>query len=173
MKKGNILKEYIILAVIVIATVGIFLIYPQKSALFEKNFFNYLVQMLEIFPAVMILSGLLKIFVSKDIVGKYLGKTSGFRGLIIAVLLGTLPEGPLYIAFPLVKELREKGAKVSNLIIFMSAWACIKIPQELVELQFLGLKFMALRLTLTIIFVIIMGLFAEKIYEGAAKSTVQ
>jgi uncharacterized membrane protein YraQ (UPF0718 family) len=121
MKKGNILKEYIILAVIVIAIVGIFLIYPQKSALFEKNFFNYLVQMLEIFPAVMILSGLLKIFVSKDIVGKYLGKTSGFRGLIIAVLLGTLPEGPLYIAFPLVKELREKGAKVSNLIIFMSA----------------------------------------------------
>ena len=172
MKKGNISKEYIILVVIVIATVGIFLVYPQKSALFEKNFFNYLVQMLEIFPAVMILSGLLKIFVSKDIVGKYLGKTSGFRGLIIAVLLGTLPEGPLYIAFPLVKELREKGAKVSNLIIFMSAWACIKIPQELVELQFLGLKFMALRLTLTIIFVIIMGLIAEKIYEGTAKSTV-
>jgi uncharacterized membrane protein YraQ (UPF0718 family) len=51
----------------------------------------------------------------------------------------------------------------------LSAWACIKIPQELVELQFLGLKFMTLRLSLTIIFVILMGLIAEKIYERTGK----
>ena len=165
MKKSNILKEYLLVILLTIITIGIFFFYPQQSTLFEKNFLNYLVQMLEIFPAVMILSGLLKVFVSKEIIQRYLGRTSGFKGLIIAVLLGTLPEGPLYIAFPLVKELREKGAKISNLIVFLSAWACIKIPQELVEFKFLGLKFMALRLSLTIIFVIIMGLIAEKIYE--------
>jgi len=51
------------------------------------------------------------------------------------------------------------------MIIFLSAWACIKIPQEMVELQFLGARFMLLRLILTIIFVIIMGLSIEKIIE--------
>jgi len=59
----------------------------------------------------------------------------------------------------------KKGARISNIIIFLSAWACIKIPQEMVELQFLGLKFMAARLILTIIFVVIMGLSIERLIE--------
>ena len=59
----------------------------------------------------------------------------------------------------------KKGASVSNIVIFLSAWACIKIPQELVELQFLGIKFMAARLILTIIFVAIMGIFIERLIE--------
>jgi len=80
------------------------------------------------------------------------------------LLMGSLPTGPLYVAFPMASALLKKGAKVSNIIIFLSAWACIKIPQELVELQFLGAKFMASRLLLTVIFVIIMGLFVEKVF---------
>ena len=60
----------------------------------------------------------------------------------------------------------KKGASVSNIVIFLSAWACIKIPQELVELQFLGIKFMAARLILTIIFVAIMGIFIERLIDN-------
>jgi uncharacterized membrane protein YraQ (UPF0718 family) len=72
-----------------------------------------------------------------------------------------LPTGPLYVAFPVASSLIKKGARVSNIIIFLSAWACIKLPQELVELEFLGFNFMITRLILTIIFVIIMGLSIE------------
>jgi len=61
--------------------------------------------------------------------------------------------------------LKNKGASITNIIIFLSAWACIKIPQELVEIQFLGLKFMMARLVLTIIFVTIMGKIIENIIE--------
>jgi len=57
----------------------------------------------------------------------------------------------------------KKSARVSNIVIFLSAWACIKIPQELVELQFLGLNFMVARLVLTIVFVILIGLLIEKL----------
>ena len=56
-----------------------------------------------------------------------------------------------------------KGASISNIVIFLSAWACLKIPQELVELQFLGWKFMVLRWTLTVILVVIMGAVIEKL----------
>ncbi|MBC8472050.1 MAG: hypothetical protein H8D56_21540 [Planctomycetes bacterium] len=84
---------------------------------------------------------------------------------LLAVFFGTLPTGPLYVAFPLAVALRSKGASISNIVIFLSAWACIKIPQELVELQFLGIEFMAARLILTIIFVALMGIFIEKLIE--------
>ena len=85
------------------------------------------------------------------------------KGIIFAIFLGTLPTGPLYIAFPIAAALLKKGAKISNIVIFISTWACIKVPQEIVEFQFLGFSFMLLRLALTIIFVIIMGLLIEKI----------
>jgi uncharacterized membrane protein YraQ (UPF0718 family) len=48
---------------------------------------------------------------------------------------------------------------------YLSAWACIKIPQELMEIQFLGLPFTVTRLVLTVIFVTIMGMVIEKIME--------
>ncbi|MEA3499846.1 MAG: hypothetical protein U9R41_02330, partial [Candidatus Marinimicrobia bacterium] len=50
--------------------------------------------------------------------------------------------------------------------IFLSAWACIKLPQELIELQFLGIEFMLARLGMTIIFVTIMGIIIDKLMGG-------
>ncbi len=41
------------------------------------------------------------------------------------------------------------------MIIFLSAWACIKIPAELMELQFLGWKFMLARYLATLVVVIL------------------
>jgi uncharacterized membrane protein YraQ (UPF0718 family) len=70
-----------------------------------------------------------------------------------------------YIAFPLAASLKKKGARTANMVIFLSAWACIKLPQELVELRFLGPRFMAARLVLTIGFVIIMSLAMEAILK--------
>jgi len=122
-------------------------------------------EMVWILPAVMILMGLFKVWVSKEMVVKYLGKASGLKGILIAVVLGATPTGPLYVAFPLAAAMLEKGARVTNIIVFLSAWACIKIPQEMVELQFLGLNFMVTRLILTIILVSVMGFFIEQLIE--------
>jgi len=69
------------------------------------------------------------------------------------------------VAFPIASALMKKGMRISNVIAFLSAWACIKIPQELIELQFLGLSFMSARLALTIVFVVFMSVMIEKIVE--------
>jgi len=62
-------------------------------------------------------------------------------------------------------SLLRKGARISAIIAFLSAWACIKVPQEIVELQFLGPRYMALRLALTVIFTVLMGLTIERILD--------
>ena len=98
-------------------------------------------------------------------------KSERIKGISLAILFGSLPAGPLYVAFPMASALIKKGACISNIIIFLSAWACIKIPQEMVELRFLGLRFMVARLILTIIFVVIMGVSIEKLIEWSNKKT--
>ena len=130
---------------------------------------GYFVQMMMILPAVMVMIGLFSVWVSEEMVMKYLGRTSGVKGISLAILFGALPTGPLYIAFPIAAALLKKGASISNVIVFLSAWACIKLPQEMMELQFLGWKFMALRLVLTVVFVSIMGVSMEHIIEWSDK----
>jgi len=167
-KKGMI-RDLIILGVILIIAVILLSVFPDRKGAVIGTSWDFFIEMMLILPAVMVLLGLFSVFVQKETVGKYLGKTSGIKGIILAIIIGALPTGPLYVAFPMAAVLIKKGAKISSIIVFLSAWACIKIPQEMVELQFLGVRFMLLRLTLTIIFVIIMGISIEKIMEWNEK----
>lgn len=134
----------------------------EKAMNISWEFFK---EMAFILPAVLILMGLFGVWVDRRLVVKYLGEGSGVGGLLLAVLLGTLPTGPLYVAFPLAGMLLKKGARVANVMLFLSAWACIKMPQELMELRFLGWKFAALRLGLTVAVLLPMALLAESLYH--------
>ncbi|WP_290724560.1 permease [Archaeoglobus sp.] len=162
-EKQGIIRDLIILGVISIVTLTLLYIFPDKKEPVLSTSWNFFIEMMLILPAVMVMLGLFAVWVPKDIVVRYLGKTSGVKGIFLAIILGTLPTGPLYIAFPIASALLKKGAKISNIVVFLSAWACIKVPQEMVELQFLGVRFMLSRLSLTIIFVVIMGIFIEKV----------
>ncbi|MFP3898967.1 MAG: permease [Dehalococcoidia bacterium] len=170
--RKEIIRGYVFLAAALAATAIILWIFPHKVSAAATTTWSYFLEMIMILPAVMVIMGLFSVYVSRELVVKYMGKTSGIKGILLAILFGMLPTGPLYVAFPLAVALRSKGASISNIIIFLSAWACIKLPQELVELQFLGIQFMAARLILTVIFVAIMGLFIEKIIEWSDRKRI-
>lgn len=158
-------KGYALSGAAVLAAVLLLLRFPEKAAPATSVARDYVAEMLTILPAVMVIVGLVGVFVSKDMVVKYMGKASGPRGILLSIVAGALPTGPLYVAFPLAAALLKKGARVSNVMIMLSAWACIKLPQELMELQFLGWRFMLLRLSLTIVLVVAMSLAIERIIE--------
>ena len=176
-QKRGMIRDWVLLGSILIIAAVLLSIFPDKKEPVINTLWDYFMEMVLILPAVMILLGLFAVWVSKETVVKHLGKASGIKGIFLAMLLGALPTGPLYIAFPMAATLLKKGAKISNIIVFLSAWACIKIPQEMVELQFLGAQFMISRLILTIIFVVIMGLFIEQVIkwndkEGGIKNAI-
>ena len=164
-QKRKMVKDWVLTGIVLIVAIVLLAIFPDRKEPVITTLWDYFVEMMLILPAVMVILGLFAVWVSKETVVKYLGKTSGVKGIFLALILGTLPTGPLYVAFPMAAFLLKKGAKISNIIVFLSAWACIKIPQEMVELQFLGLQFMLSRLSLTIVFVVIMGIFIEKVIE--------
>lgn len=150
------------LAFVVVVAIGLLFLFPDHQEAAETAALRFLADMFSILPAVMLLMGLFSVWVSRETVVKYLGKSAGAKGMALAPFFGALPTGPLYIAFHLAAGLIQKGARISNIVIFLTAWACIKIPQELVELQFLGVRFMIARLGLTILAAILMGLIIER-----------
>lgn len=168
-KQKEVIRGVFIFAGLILLTTILLIIFPDKKQSVLNNSWDFLLEMIMILPAVIILMGLFSIWIPNETIGKYLGKSSGIRGIFIAFIFGALPTGPLYIVFPMAGTLLKKGASISNIVIFLSAWACIKIPQEIVEIQFLGLKFMLTRLILTIIFISIMALLIQKLYMGGKK----
>ncbi len=159
--KKKMLRSWALLGAMFLFALSLVTIYPGRREAVMNTAIDYLMEMVLILPAVMVLIGLFSVFVPEDKVVKYFGKASGSKGFFLALLFGTLPTGPLYVAFPMASSLIKKGARISNIVVFLSAWACIKIPQEMVELQFLGPKFMLARLSLTILFVGLMGVVIE------------
>jgi len=168
-QRRGMIRDCILLGITVIIVIILLSFFPEKTEAVTTTSWDYFTEMIIILPAVMVIMGLFAVFISNETVVKYLGKTSGIKGIALSIFLGALPTGPLYVAFPMAAILIKKGARISNIVIFLSAWACIKLPQEMMELQFLGVKFMALRLTLTVILVSIMGISIERIIEWTDK----
>jgi uncharacterized membrane protein YraQ (UPF0718 family) len=122
---------------------------------------DYAKEMFFIMPAVFVLMGLMEVWLPKDKIQKWLGTSSGMKGIFISFLMGTLPTGPLYVAFPLTASLLKKGASINNMVIFLGSWAALKIPQLMVEIKFLGGSFVLLRFVLTFAVIVIIGVLME------------
>ena len=156
------LFDYRWVLIIAVADLLVWIFWPAQAAPVIRNTWDYLVEMVVILIPVAVLMGLFEVWVPKQLIGKYLGRESGWKGILLALLFGSAPTGPLYVAFPIAAMLLKKGASPLNVIILLDAWAAIKIPQLLVETKFLGPSFMLVRLALTVPSAILMGWLIQK-----------
>lgn len=126
---------------------------------------GYLKEMIEILPAVFVISGLITVWVPRETITKYFGKNSGIKGNLLSMILGSVSAGPIYAAFPIAFSLINKGASILNVVILISTWAVIKVPMLLVESKFLGIDFMAARTILTIPSIFVIGYITSKVVK--------
>ncbi len=157
-KQQSNLRSWIFLGIFLLFAAALLFAFPQNRQPTFTAFWKFFVEMLTIIPGVLLIMGLFAVWVPKETIGRYLGREAGVRGLLLSLVFGALPTGPLYAAFPLTQGLLDKGASKANMFVFLAAWACIKVPQELVELQFLGWRFTLGRLTITIAVIVVMSL---------------
>jgi len=136
-----------------IALSWIFGFEPGKEI--SDNFASFSLDMLKILPCAFILIGLFETWVKKETIEKHLGEKSGIKGYIWGILLASTTVGGLYVAFPVAYSLFNKGAKLSVIFTYVSASAICRIPMALFEASFLGIKFTAIRLLVTIPLVIL------------------
>ncbi len=161
-------RDLLLLTAAFTALCGLSYSFTTKGEKAMRVFGENLREMALILPAVLVIMGLFMVWVDRSVVVRHLGSGSGLRGMLICMALGTLPIGPLYVGFPLAAALLKKGARPSNIIAFLCSWAALSIPAELMELRFLGWRFMLARLGFTALAIIPLSLLGEKLL-GPAK----
>ena len=110
---------------------------------------------LKILPILAIVLGLLFIsnfFLETRQMVKYLGKKSGLKGWMLTIVGGVISAGPIYMWYPLLSDLKEKGMKESLIAAFLYNRA-VKIPLMPMMVFYFGIK-------LTVILTIYMVLFS-------------
>ncbi|OGD37100.1 hypothetical protein A2V94_01070 [Candidatus Atribacteria bacterium RBG_16_35_8] len=146
-----------------IAYISVYIFFLIISFMFEfnpgkvigYNFISFLVYMLKILPCAFILIGLFEVWVKKEVIEKYLGEESGIKGYSLVILLAGTIAGGLLVAFPVTYSLYNKGAKLSIVFTYIGAAAICRIPMTLYEASFMGVKFTAIRLLISLPLVII------------------
>jgi uncharacterized membrane protein YraQ (UPF0718 family) len=165
MKIVNFLKQNKFLSLVLLAYLVSFATRPQFAAEAFGNSAYYFKEMMLIMPMIFLLTVVIDILIPKEVILKNLGEDSGFKGGLLALILGSISAGPIYAAFPVGKLLLKKGASISNIVVILSAWAVIKVPMLANEAKFLGVEFMGTRWVLTVVSIFAMGAIVSAIVK--------
>jgi uncharacterized membrane protein YraQ (UPF0718 family) len=155
-------KRYRIFLLLLLVNIAVGLLLPEiglRSAKLTKQNF---VEMISVIPPIFVMLGLLDVWVDRATMMKYTGKGSGFKGALIAFVLGSAAAGPLYAAFPVAGVMLKKGSSLLNVFIFIGAWSTTKIPMLTFEAANLGFAFTLTRLALSIVGILAIATVMDK-----------
>jgi len=97
----------------------LFAVMPDRASFALKSSGNIFLNMLVPLCLVFVLMILLNLFLKPAQITRFLGKGAGIKGILLPAAAGIISTGPIYAWYPLLKNLREKGAGNSPIAIFL------------------------------------------------------
>jgi len=123
---------------------------------------NIIIQIIPVLLLVILFMALIDYFLHPKTVAKYVGKESGIKGWFLAISTGILSHGPIYVWYPLLKDLRDRGMRSGLIAAFLYSRA-IKIPLLPLMIYYFGLLFAVVLLPYIVIAALIEGKIIELI----------
>lgn len=120
------------------------------------------VKVIPVLFLVFILMFLVNCFVSNETLVKWLGSSAGVKGWLFSIIGGVLSTGPIYLWYPFLSDLKEKGVRTAFIACFLYNRA-VKLPLMPLFAAYFGFKTLIILTCVMIIFSVIQGLIVEKI----------
>ena len=151
--------------VLMIAVYGIiFAFMPDRALLAFKSsgiiFSNIIIPL----GLVFILMIALNLFLKPAYIASFLGKGAGIRGIILSMTAGIISTGPIYAWYPMLRELKEKGAGSSSLAVFMNSRA-VKPFLLPIMISYFGCLYVAILTVFTITGALVAGYLVGALVE--------
>ncbi len=160
----RILRNQWLLVVTLALYLAAFIMRPERALSALQTTLNTFSSVLLLILAVFGLIGLLQVWISRDLIVRLLGRDSGMKSLLLATFCGTFLIGPAYLVFPLLLEIRRRGARWAVIVIVLTSYA-VKLQMLPVESGFLGWPFTLGRALVTLALAIPTGLIIEAVMD--------
>ncbi len=152
----------------VIAIVLLFIGYQKgggEHILGLKAAGDILLQIAPLLIFAFIIAGMFQFLVPTEMIAKWVGAESGFRGILIGTVIGGFMPGGPYVCLPIAAGLLRVGASVGTMVAFITSWSLWAFARLPVEVGILGWKFTLIRLACTFFFPPIAGLIANLFFS--------
>ena len=114
--------------------------------------------------AAFLIAGLTQTLVTREVVTRWLGAGSGWRGIALACLGGALMPGGPYAYYPIAAALLKAGASLGVLVTFVTAKNLYSLSRLPVEVALLGPYLTAVRFAVTLALPPVLGFLAEWLF---------
>lgn len=119
-----------------------------------KSFENILPQ----FLSILVIIGILLAVLSPETISRLIGRQSGWLGMLLASIVGSITLIPGFVAFPLASALLKSGAGFMQIAVFISTLMMVGIVTIPVEIKYFGKKSSIARNVLAYIFSFVVAL---------------
>jgi uncharacterized membrane protein YraQ (UPF0718 family) len=124
---------------------------------------------LEITPrmiAAFTLAGLFQAIVPEEVIVRWMGHGSGFKGILIGMSLGGITPGGPMTHFPVIASLFRMGVGIGPLVAYLTAWSLFGLQRVIMwEIPFLGAKVVAIRIAVSFLFPLLAGWLCEVVWD--------
>lgn len=161
MKNFNIINSTIIvMALLAIAT---FAIAYSKGKHIEGFSIakNMVWQILPLILLAFVVAGMLQVIIPEEQVAKWIGDSSGFKGIITGTIIGAILPGGPFVTLPVVVGFANLGASIPVLVAMITGWSLIAVMRLPMEFGILGPRLTLIRLASTFLLAPIAGLIAK------------
>lgn len=119
------------------------------------------------FLVVILLVGVLLAILNPDVISRIIGADSGWFGVILAALIGSITLIPGFIAFPTAALLLDGGAGYMQIGAFISTLMMVGVVTMPVEIKYFGKKLTFYRNILAFLFSFVVAFVIGKVVTGA------
>ncbi len=143
----------------IIVLILYFILFFLDQLFFTSVFSNFIKIILNVWWVIAIVFAftfIVNLLLNEKKIVALVGKESGLKGWIIALFGGLISHGPIYLWFPLLSGLKEKGMKNELITTFLYNRA-VKIPLLPLMIFYFGLTFTIVLTFWMIIFSVING----------------
>lgn len=143
----------------IILTAISFIFNPKKTLLGLKIGSLMFIKLLPSLLSILMIISLILALVSNDLLIKLIGQESGFFGVFLAGLIGSIVLMPGFIAYPISNIMLKSGVSYAAVSMFITTLMMVGILTIPLEKNFFGLKVAILRNALSFVAAVFIGLF--------------
>jgi uncharacterized membrane protein YraQ (UPF0718 family) len=114
----------------------------------------------------MLLAGLLQVLVPQELIGRYFGRQSGLRAIVLATLAGMVTPGGPMVSVPFMVVLANSGMALPPLVAYITSWSLFGVQRIIAwEAPLMGWHFVVVRVVPSLAFPVLAGWLVATFYS--------
>ncbi|HPQ71053.1 MAG TPA: permease [bacterium] len=133
-----------------------------------KNGAKMTLEVLPLLVFAFVLAGMVQVLIPQELIAKWVGAESGWRGIVLGTVAGGLSPGGPYVSLPIAAGFLRAGAGVGTMVAYLTGWSLWAVARIPMDVGVLGWKFAGIRIACTFFFPPIAGLLANLLFRNVS-----